>query len=181
MIDFSPATPFTGLTTTASFKENSRKILLGGNNVVLEIDTTIGTEAVTMTYTGFTGSINRILPLEGSNFFLAAGGNRIVYKFDRTLAASQAQSASLSNYIRDIVKSRDSAGYILVTDFSTAIKVLDVTTGVSSISIINNSGNYNINMVAASSVHVQEFAFTDDNGGDDVVRVILTGTSASVQ
>ena len=131
MIDFSPATPFTALSTTASFKENSRKILVAGSDVLLEIDTTIGSEAVTMTYTGFTGNLYRILPLDGSNYFLVGGTNKIVYKFDRTLAASQAQSVSLVAAIRDIVRSRDSAGYVLVTQGSKEMKIVDVSAGVS--------------------------------------------------
>ena len=91
MISFNPS-PFTTLRTVASFFEDSRKILVGGNGVLLEVDTTIGSEEVTMTFTGFTGEIYRIYPLNGTNFFLAGSSSKILYKFDRTVAESQAET-----------------------------------------------------------------------------------------
>ena len=155
LIDFSPATPYAALRTAASFKENTRKILVGGTGVLLEIDTTIGTEAVTKTFTGFTGDIYRILPFDGTNFFLAGGSFATVYKFDRTIAASLTNTLALGGDIVDIVKSKDASGYYLVADSTQSIKVFDLTTepysGASQISTIVNSDANGIRAIAPSS------------------------------
>ena len=83
---------FTALNIISSFKENSRKVIVGGVNLLMEIDTTIGSESVTMTFSGISGEFNRIFCLEGTNYFLVGGTSRILYKFDRTIAAPRAQT-----------------------------------------------------------------------------------------
>ena len=183
VIDFSPATPFTALTTAKSFKENTRRILVGGNGVLLEIDTTIGSEAVTRTFTGFTGNILRILPLNGTNYFLVGGTAKILYKFDRTLATPQAQTPVLVGDVRDLEKSRDTSGYVLLIDLSAALKIYDLTTepysGSSVVAVVNNPIGAGFRLVAASSVNTQMFGMVDITPFDDAQNFSLLGTTAS--
>ena len=88
VIDLGPGTPLPVLYRAESFKENTRRIIIGGDQVLYEIDTTVGSEAIIMTFTDFIGRVLRIVPLHGTNFFVIGGSIKIVYKFDRTIAAS---------------------------------------------------------------------------------------------
>ena len=149
--------------------------------MLLEIDTTVGSEAVTMTFTGFSGTIDTILPLHGSNFFLVGGSNQVLYRFDRTLAASQSQSSSLGGQILDIVKSRDSGGYLMVTSNTNLTRVVDNTAGLAVVGTISNPNwpDFLVRRVAASSIYINEFATMDENEGDDANRILLSGTTAT--
>ena len=132
-----------------------------------------------MTYTGFVGIIFRILPLNGSVFFLAAGDSRIIYKYDKTQAGVQGQSSALSETIYDMIKSWDTAGYLIATDLSPAVKIMDITAGFSIVGTINHPLGHNTKFIAQSSINAEEYAVVDDSGGDDVDRVVIQGTTVT--
>ena len=89
----------------------------------------------------------------------------------------------MGNTIRSFDKSRDTSGYVLIVDLSSAIRVYDLTVEpYSAASHVLNIGHQlgaNWRLIAASPRQVTEFGTMDSNTYDDAQLVVLTGTSAS--
>ena len=78
-----------------------------------------------------------------------------------------------------MVKSKDSSGYLLVTDNTLTTRIMDVSAGLSIVGTFDHPLGHPNKFIAGSSIDVQEFAIVDISAGDDVDRVILQGITAT--